>query len=218
MAGRVPVRLVVLVACTVVTVGAFSGGSRGGTRDIHDCLWGTPTAAYFVKAKALARSDGVRLLLPTRVPQIPAPRLVSYCPGQRWFHFAWGKRPNPDPTLGAFPAHFAQGQNGYHEFRSYGYIAFNLGQSMTDVLRRNAARGPHATLRLGPWTAYRFGSYRDVRCGSYVRYFFRAYDIVYLVYDNGPCGGGIPDHGGLGDLWGRAGGTAAFIASLRPPY
>jgi hypothetical protein len=208
-------RLIVLIMCTVVAVAALSGGSRGGNLDVHDCLWGTPTAAYFAKAKALARSAGERFLLPTRLPRTPAPQLASFCPGQRSFNFAWGKRPRPDPSIE--PQSLLPTKD-YVYLRSYAYRAWLPGQPLADVLRRAALshRKP-MTVRLGPYTAYHYGT-PTRPCYDTTEWIFRVNNVVYEVYDNGQCGGKLPAPGPLGQLWGRPGGSASFIASLRPAY
>ena len=110
MASRRAICVATLVSCAAVAAGASSAVGNGGTLAAGGCLTGSPSAAYFRQARALARSAGHRVPLPTRAPAgaqlarfcvYPAPRSATdTTPGTGYTTFSLfhGRHPSPDPT------------------------------------------------------------------------------------------------------------------------
>lgn len=210
-------RVVVLVACVIAVAGALGGGGQAGGLAAGGCLTGSPSAAYFRQARALARSAGHRVPLPTLAPAgaqlarfcvYPAPRSATdTTPGTGYTTFSLfhGRHPSPDPTtqnvnivpLVAYPI--------------ISYQEFTAGTKLATVIGRPPwGREVHRRVHLGVYSVVHVFEKPDLSrpspCGS-SDWFFTAAGLVYNVHDAGKCGGKVP-----------AGTAAAFLASLKPAY
>jgi hypothetical protein len=201
-----------LLICVLIVATLASGGAARGSA-VGTCLSGTANAAYFARAKAMARAAGVPVPLPSRVP--PGANVAQFCvhplpksandttPGVGYpqFEFATGKPPANDPTTA--PAY--TGVRYWKHGIAYG--TFEKGFTMNKVLAEPQNRGSattRQTLRLGPYTVVHVAFGGRCRSGTW---FFPANGLIYLVNDPGTCSPNIP-----------AGTAQKFIASLQPAY